>query len=300
MKCIAGIASSTDSGDQEKQLALLKSDYPTEPVNYFLDQWWADGQRERWAEIYIRKNVNLGINTTSRVEGSHGAMKRDLTSSSGTLYTAGNKINVRGKARSDQLSILSSNRNLIVRLDIRNQPETSKQLRQGDESNNECSCATWNRYLLPCSHRIQLGVPIDVTDIHPRWRVHAVFPPLNLPWQQLDLDRLSVLKDPSVDLPRKGRPRGTRRLKTSAEVAQHVADQVAKVRRCGTCHEAGHNKRKCPKVLNRQSQPVSESENIADEIEEESLEDNEGILDENDDENDVDFEAMWGDIRALM
>ncbi|KAK9371611.1 uncharacterized protein V1513DRAFT_434491 [Lipomyces chichibuensis] len=116
---------------------------------------------------------------------------------------------------------------------------------------------------------------------------------------KLILTDLLVLKDPSVELPRKGRPRGTRRLKASAEIVQHAAAHVAKVRRCGTCHEAGHNQRKCPKVLNRQSQPVSESENIAHvQIEEESLEDKEGIFDV-DDENDA-FEAMWGDIRELM
>ncbi|KAK9482298.1 hypothetical protein V1527DRAFT_499237 [Lipomyces starkeyi] len=243
MNCIAEIASSTDSGDQEKQLAQPKNDYPTESANYFLDQWWADGQRGCRAEIHICKNVNLGINTTSRVGGSHGAMKGALTSS---------------KARSEQPSILSSNQNLIVRQDIHNQPETSnlcraisrhalelvysevvkKQLRQGDESNNECSCATWNRYLLPCSHRIQLGV------------VHSVFPSLNVPWQQVDSDRLAVLKDPS----------------------------------------AGHNKRKCPKVLNKQSQLVGESESMADVQmvdENASLEDHEGIFD--DDENDADL-----------
>ncbi|KAK9371522.1 uncharacterized protein V1513DRAFT_455438 [Lipomyces chichibuensis] len=107
MKSISGIVSLTYSGEQEKQLAQFKNDYPTEAVIYFLDQWWGDGQRGRWAEIHICKNVNLGINTTSRVEGSHGAST--LTSSSGTLYTAGNKINVRGEAHTEQLSILGSN-----------------------------------------------------------------------------------------------------------------------------------------------------------------------------------------------
>ncbi|KAK9426972.1 hypothetical protein V1505DRAFT_381726 [Lipomyces doorenjongii] len=144
--------------------------------------------------------------------------------------------------------------------------EVVKKLRrQGDESNNNRSCATQSRYLLPCSHRIQLGVPLDITDIHPRWRVHSVFPPLNIPWQHVDPGTLAVLKDPSVELPRKGRPKGTRMLQTSAEIVQHAADQMAKVRRCGSCHKAGHNRRKCPKLLNNQSQLVGENESRADE-----------------------------------
>ncbi|KAK9357952.1 hypothetical protein V1504DRAFT_462733 [Lipomyces starkeyi] len=39
-------------------------------------------------------------------------------------------------------------------------------------SSGNLSCETANRYLLACSHRIQVGVPLDVQEIHPRWRVH--------------------------------------------------------------------------------------------------------------------------------
>ncbi|KAK9482635.1 hypothetical protein V1527DRAFT_475774 [Lipomyces starkeyi] len=38
-------------------------------------------------------------------------------------------------------------------------------------SRYECSCKTLHRYLLPCAHRIEMDVPLDVQDIHPRWRV---------------------------------------------------------------------------------------------------------------------------------
>ncbi|KAK9426959.1 hypothetical protein V1505DRAFT_381797 [Lipomyces doorenjongii] len=107
----------------------------------------------------------------------------------------------------------------------------------------KCSCETANSYLLPCSHRIQVGVPLDVQEIHPRWRVHPELPPLKVSWQHIDPDRLSVLQDPLVALPTKGRPKGTRRLKTSAEVVQKAADRMEKVRRCGSCHKIGHNRR---------------------------------------------------------
>ncbi|KAK9323324.1 hypothetical protein V1517DRAFT_320893 [Lipomyces orientalis] len=36
--------------------------------------------------MHIQNQLNFGISTTSRVAGSHGAIKRGLTSSSGTLY----------------------------------------------------------------------------------------------------------------------------------------------------------------------------------------------------------------------
>ncbi|ODQ73424.1 hypothetical protein LIPSTDRAFT_70394 [Lipomyces starkeyi NRRL Y-11557] len=49
---------------------------------------------ERWVEIHLR---------------------RYSKSSSGTIYTAAKKINRRGTERSQQLSIIGSNKNLFVR-----------------------------------------------------------------------------------------------------------------------------------------------------------------------------------------
>ncbi|KAK9427569.1 hypothetical protein V1505DRAFT_417432 [Lipomyces doorenjongii] len=215
---------------------------------------------ERWAEVHIHKHPNLGISTTSRVEGSHGAMKGALTSSSGSLCTVGNKINRKGRDRAEQLSILSSNENLrtaklctaISRsaLDLVYVEAMKKVHKQEEEGTKyKCSCETANRYLLPCSHRIQVGVPLDVQEIHPCWRVHPELPPLKVSWQHIDPDRLSVLQDPPVTLPRKGRRKGTRRLKTPAEVVQKAADRMEKVRRCGSCHKIGHNRRRCPGLL---------------------------------------------------
>ncbi|ODQ73412.1 hypothetical protein LIPSTDRAFT_260472 [Lipomyces starkeyi NRRL Y-11557] len=115
----------SNCGDREKELEQLKKLFPTEAVKYFLNQWWVNGQRERWAEQYICQYLNFGISTTSRVEGSHGAMKGSLASSSGTLYAAGKNITHRGTEHSQQLSVVSSNENMIVRLEIRNQIETA-------------------------------------------------------------------------------------------------------------------------------------------------------------------------------
>ncbi|KAK9369640.1 hypothetical protein V1509DRAFT_652015 [Lipomyces kononenkoae] len=74
---------------------------------------------------FIRKHMNFGNSTTSRVEGSRGALKGALTSSSGTLLTAGKKINHRARDQSEQSSIIGSNQNLHVSLEIRNQVETA-------------------------------------------------------------------------------------------------------------------------------------------------------------------------------
>ncbi|KAK9485385.1 hypothetical protein V1527DRAFT_503930 [Lipomyces starkeyi] len=195
-----------DTSFKEKQLAQLKNDYPTESVNYIFDQWWADGQRERWAEIHICKNVNLEINTTSRVEGSHGAMK-----ASGTFYTAGSKINVRvqGSFRTTQYPQLERKLDYMHwSLYIQKSSRNSFVKAMNRTTNAAVQLGTVTYF------RIPLGMSLYITDIHPGWGVHPVFPPLNVPWQQVDSDRLAVLKDPSVELPRKGRPRGTRRLKT--------------------------------------------------------------------------------------
>lgn len=107
MKSIKQIASS-DGGDQEKELEQLRKKLRTETVNYFLNQWWVDGQYERWAERYRYASVRtLGL--APRVERIHGAMKGALASSSGTLYAAAKKINHSGIERSQQLSVISSN-----------------------------------------------------------------------------------------------------------------------------------------------------------------------------------------------
>ncbi|KAK9327973.1 hypothetical protein V1520DRAFT_266644, partial [Lipomyces starkeyi] len=89
-----------------------------------------------------------------------------------------------------------------------------------------------------------LGVALDVTQIHPRWRVQVSLPVLEVTKQNLGTSVLSQLKDPVVLLKRKGRPRGTRRLQTSAEIVQ----KAERVRHCGSCHPAGHNRRSCGRL----------------------------------------------------
>ncbi|KAK9327603.1 hypothetical protein V1520DRAFT_348386, partial [Lipomyces starkeyi] len=103
------------------------------------------------------------------------------------------------------------------------------------------------RYLLPCSHQIQSGLPIDVGSIHPRWRVQVTFPPIEVP-DSMNADALAFVKVPPLASARKGRPKGTRRLPTSAETTQRVSDRIEKVRRCRSCNRIGHNRRTCPKL----------------------------------------------------
>ncbi|KAK9489198.1 hypothetical protein V1508DRAFT_458636 [Lipomyces doorenjongii] len=231
---------------QTNSLEELKRDFAAEPVHYFLIQWWENGQCERWAEMHIRNHPNFGISTTSRVEGRHGAIKRP------------EKMSRQDNDRAQRLSIEGSNEALFVRLEIRNQIETSKlctaisrsglelvygkvlkkmQRQQEDGSWETCTCSAWHRYLLPCSHRIQLGVPISVTDIHPRWRVYPDFPPVNV----------SCTSE-------KGRPKGTRRFQTSAEIVQKTTDSIEKVGRCGSCKMPGHNRRKCPQLFKQRGE----------------------------------------------
>ncbi|KAK9491413.1 hypothetical protein V1508DRAFT_421831 [Lipomyces doorenjongii] len=71
---------------------------------------------------------------------------------------------------------------------------------------------------------IELGVPISITDIYPRCWVHPEFFPVNVALQHIDAEMLLDLKDPAAALPRKGRPRGTRRRHSSAEAVQIAMD----------------------------------------------------------------------------
>ncbi|KAK9489192.1 hypothetical protein V1508DRAFT_326076, partial [Lipomyces doorenjongii] len=90
-------------------------------------------------------------------------------------------------------------------------------------------------------------------EVYPILQLEPTLPALNITAQNLQTDVLPVLKDPQSALPRKGRPRGTRRLRTSAEIIQQDTDRIEKVRRCGSCHKVGHTRRKCTKLLNQQS-----------------------------------------------
>ncbi|KAJ8100814.1 hypothetical protein POJ06DRAFT_295671 [Lipomyces tetrasporus] len=245
------------------------------------------------------QDPNFGISTTSRVEGSHGAMKGGLTSA-------------------QQLSVIGSNETLFVRLEIRNQIETPKlcttisrsalelvyaevvkKLHQQEEesSRENCGCSTWNRYLLPCSHRIELGVSISITDIHPRWWVHPKVSPLNVAFQHIDTEMLLHLKDPPAALPRK------------AEAVQIATDQIEKVRRCGSCKNTGHNRRKCPKLLSNltttengttaKDQEEGISQQLVTSNDADFLGD-EGTAGYDHDYRDEEFAEMWSDVFSLI
>ncbi|KAK9238485.1 hypothetical protein V1525DRAFT_111213 [Lipomyces kononenkoae] len=129
------------------------------------------------------------------------------------------------------------------------------QQREDDGAGLSCRCSTWNRYVLPSYHCIQVGIPISIRDIHPRWWVHPDLSPLEVTFEHIDTAILSELKDPAATLPRKGRPKGTRRLQTSAEVVQRTTDRIEKVRRCGSCKITGHNRRTCPRLSSNLTTP---------------------------------------------
>ncbi|KAK9481982.1 hypothetical protein V1527DRAFT_499424 [Lipomyces starkeyi] len=190
---------------------------------------------KRWVEIHIRKYSNFGISTSSRVEGSHGAMESALTSSSGTIYRAAKKINRRGTERSQQLSVIGSNRTFLLRQEIRNQVETAMlctaisrfalEIQEAEGIDEICSCTICSRFLLP---------------IHRRWRVQVTLPPVAVP-SSMDAHALSFIKYPQGATARKGRPKGMRK------TTQKVSDRIEKVRRCRSCHRIGHNWRTCRK-----------------------------------------------------
>ncbi|KAK9483926.1 hypothetical protein V1527DRAFT_471649 [Lipomyces starkeyi] len=166
-----------------------------------------------------------------------------------------------------------------------------------DGTKDDCSCAAWNRYILPCRHQIQ--------------RVNPVLPPLNIDWHNIDRETLSsVLRDPSIALPRNCRPRGTRRLQTSADNILNATDRREIVRRCGSCHQAGHNRRRCPKFLSQQSSQGIECQDTsvhdvsaAEDDSEMSDANNDVALEDakafHDDEDDAAFELMWADVPSL-
>ncbi|KAK9483685.1 hypothetical protein V1527DRAFT_521146 [Lipomyces starkeyi] len=172
----------------------------------------------------MQKSSNFCISTSSPVEGSRSAMT---------------KINRRGNERSRQRRVIG-------------QVETAMLCTVISRSALEMvisSCTINSRYLLPCSHRIQSGLPIDVRSIHPRWRLQVTLPPIKVLWADIDANTLTKIKDPAIAGARRGagRPKGTQRIPTAAETSQRVADRIEKVRRCGSCNRVGHNRETCSK-----------------------------------------------------
>ncbi|KAK9481605.1 hypothetical protein V1527DRAFT_499641 [Lipomyces starkeyi] len=106
-------------------------------------------------------------------------------------------MNYRNRQHSEQLSAINSNENIIVRYSIRTQI-IHRQEEQG--TMDKCNCATRTRYLLPCSHHIQLGVPLQVAQVHPRWRIQGALPALTVPSQNLDSSAIADIKDIAVSV----------------------------------------------------------------------------------------------------
>ncbi|KAK9310952.1 hypothetical protein V1524DRAFT_462018, partial [Lipomyces starkeyi] len=194
---------------------------------------------------------------------------------------------------------IGSNETLFVRLEIWNQIETSnlcttisrsalelvyaevvKKLHQQEEegSREDCGYSTWNH-------------------IHPRWWVHPEFSPVNVAFQHIDDEMLLDLKDPPAALPRKGHPRGTRRLNTSAETLQIATDRIEKVRRCGLCKNTGNNRRKCPKL----SSNLTNTENRTTATEQDERTTQQLVASDNaDSRRNEEFEEMWSDVFSLI
>ncbi|KAK9495168.1 hypothetical protein V1508DRAFT_402424 [Lipomyces doorenjongii] len=172
----------------------------------------------------LQKHLKFGISTSSRVEGSHAALKSGLTSSSGMLFTAGNKINRRGLLQARTSSIITSNENVTVTKTAASErvetagictkislsaleKESDEKLHNQEEagSSEHCKC----------------------DDIHPRWLVEQSNILVDISTAHIVPPTLATFRDLPVTLPRKGRPRGTWRLLTS-EIVQRAADSVEK------------------------------------------------------------------------
>ncbi|KAK9427676.1 hypothetical protein V1505DRAFT_379344, partial [Lipomyces doorenjongii] len=189
------ITDSVETEVQERDLNHFKGKFPVQAVNYFLELCWIDGKCERCAEIFIRKNLNFGMSTTSRVEGSHCAMKGALN------INRSEQLSIRNQIETAQLCTAISRPSLeLVYAEVIK--KLHLQIVEGGTEDTS-SCSIWHRYLLPCLHRIQLGTFII------SWKVYPVFRPLNINWPHIDPETLSNVEDPQGGLPRKGRPRGT-------------------------------------------------------------------------------------------
>ncbi|KAK9348533.1 hypothetical protein V1522DRAFT_456196 [Lipomyces starkeyi] len=165
-------------------------------------------------------------------------------------------MNYRNRQYSEQLSVINANENIIVRYNIRTQDAISRSALEFIHT--ECKCATRIRYLLPCSHQIQLDVLPQVAQVHPRWRIQGALPASSA---------IADINDIAVLVKRKRRPRESRRLATSADIVQRVADRTKRVRRCGSGKRVGHTRRTCPIPVQSANDASIQVEQLLDEDE---------------------------------
>lgn len=212
----------------------------TECLDYLSDLLFRHHYRRKFVACWTDKILHFGNVATSRVEGAHWALKRNLLSSIGDLKTVVDAINILlSNQRQEHLGALERAkcrlpielrhrwlRNVIayvtpfaLRKILHHWEHIVKQQEDNEISSKPCTKTFTTTMGLPCGHDViellKSDPPgaIKVEDIHPHWRYDK--PPVTAAGMEVevndaedDVNPLLRVLDPPV-VRTKGRPTGS-------------------------------------------------------------------------------------------
>jgi MULE transposase domain len=218
-------------GDMNEKWQQFKAYYSenryTDFISYIEAEWLSPGTRERFVQAWVNDYLHFGNFATSRSEGAHGLIKRDLEVSTGDILTAVQSIertlSHQHHRVEDELAAAQNTKPvrhlaspLLSRLLTKVSPVAinkvasirDKYLPAGSRGrlpiSETCTGVTTRTMGIPCVHTIKnffdSGQPLTKANFHPQWHLE--------PENQAEIsDPRLLLLEPRVVRPR-GRPPG--------------------------------------------------------------------------------------------
>ncbi|CAO3621071.1 unnamed protein product [Mucor hiemalis] len=157
-------------------------------MEYLENNWLSC--KDKWAGYITRGYFHFGYTTTSRVEGSHQALKRGAISSRSTIKEAFNEVDGYISRFLNKQKTTALNEQLKIDVFIRSKVSgrtlnevhetllkisllTDEEKRQAYEHVTECNCINRTCYHLPCIHDLIIfeksEIPLEV--VNSRWHL---------------------------------------------------------------------------------------------------------------------------------
>ena len=249
------LINSTTESDYNASLSAFEKQYQTSPALRYVKETWLI-HKEKFIVAWTQQYLHLGNSATSRVEGSHGFLKKHIGASTGDMLIVFERIlqalqtqhaTLEYDFRRDQIErpvttfhqIYTKVVTRTSRYSIRLISEQVTKARRATSLAPLFPCTnTFTRTMgLPCAHRIasllESNKAIPLTDIHPFWRTGL---------SEMESEYLPLL-EPLIPLPKqKKRKRDQLEQKDDSEARNNRKRAPFK---CTSCGKVGHTRRSC-------------------------------------------------------